>query len=368
MPSISGGSTGSVKGDIFSCHPAADPVFLREMSFDWPRMLWLLSLVPVLIAVYLRILTRQRRNAARYAGLVRVTDALGRGPRFRRHVPALLFLLAVAASVVALARPSATLMLPGFRGTVILSLDVSGSMRATDIKPTRMDAVKEAALTFVNEEPQGMRFGIVAFSGAAIVVQYPTTDKAQVRAAINRLTPQMYTAIGSGLLTALDAIFKKPFGEQVYTASTPLVPSPQDQEPPPVPPGSNTAAAIILLSDGQSNQGPDPLDAAEKAANLGVRVFTVGVGTAKGANINLDGFTFHAILDEPTLKKIALITRGRYFKATSTEELRGIYQSLGTRLGLEKQNTEITALFAAAAVVLFLLMGVLSILWFNRLL
>ena len=178
----------------------------------------------------------------------------------------------------------------------------------------------------------------------------------------------MYTAIGSGLLSALDAIFKKPFGEQVYSAGAPLGPAPQDQEPPPVPPGSNTSAAIILLSDGQSNQGPDPLDAAEKAANLGVRVFTVGVGTAKGANINLDGFTFHAILDEPTLQKIALITRGKYFKASSAEELRSIYQTLGTRLGLEEQNTEITALVVAGAVALFLLMGVLSTLWFNRLL
>ena len=338
------------------------------MSFTWPRLLWLLALVPVLIAVYLQVLRHQRKNTVRYAGLVHARDALGRGPGFRRHVPALLFLLGVAASVVALARPSATLMLPGFRGTVILSLDVSGSMRAMDIKPTRMDAVKDAALTFVNEEPQGMRFGIVAFSGAAIIVQTPTIDKEQVRAAIERLSPQMYTAIGSGLLTALDAIFKKPFGEQEYTASTPLVPAPQDQEPPPVPPGSNSSAAIILLSDGQSNQGPDPLEAAEKAANLGVKVFTVGVGTAKGANINLDGFTFHAILDEPTLKKIALITRGRYFKASSAEELRSIYQSFGTRLGLEEQNTEITALFVAAAVALFLLMGVLSIVWFNRLL
>ncbi len=331
-------------------------------------MLWLLALVPVVVAVYLRVLGRQRKNTVRYAGLVHVTDALGRRPRFRRHVPALLFLLGVAASVVALARPSATLLLPGFRGTVILSLDVSGSMRAMDIKPTRMDAVKDAARTFVNEEPQGMRFGIVAFSGAAIIVQNPTSDKVQVRAAIERLSPQMYTAIGSGLLTALDAIFKKPLGEQAYTAGAPLGPAPQDQEPPPVPPGSNTSAAIILLSDGQSNQGPDPLDAAEKAANLGVRVFTVGVGTAKGATINLDGFTFHAILDEPTLQKIALITRGRYFKASSAEELRGIYQSLGTRLGLEAQNTEITVLFVAVSVALFLLMGVLSILWFNRLL
>ena len=330
-------------------------------------MLWLLGLVPVLTAIYLAVFRRQRKNTLRFAGLIHVTNARP-GPGFRRHVPALLFLLGAAALIVALARPSATILLPGLRGTVILSLDVSGSMRAMDIKPTRMDAVKDAARIFVNAQPRGVRFGVVAFSGAAIIVQNPTADKAQVLAAIGRLSPQMYTAIGSGLLTALDAIFKKPFSEQVYSAGAQLAPAPQEQEPLPVPPGSNTSAAIILLSDGQSNQGPDPLDAAEKAANLGIRVFTVGVGTPKGANINLDGFTFHAILDEPTLQKIALITRGSYFKASSAEELRSIYQSLGTRLGVEKEYTEVTALFVAAAVVLFLLMGVLSTVWFNRLL
>jgi Ca-activated chloride channel family protein len=331
-------------------------------------MLWLLALVPVLIAVYVLVLRRQRKYTLRYAGLVHVTDGSGHGPGFRRHVPALLFLLGVMLSIVALARPTATIALPGLRGTVILSLDVSGSMRAMDIKPTRMDAVKDAARTFVYAEPRGMRSGVVAFSGSAIIVQAPTTDKGQVLAAIQRLSPQMYTAIGSGLLAALGAIFPKLSREPADSANVPLAPAPRDQAPPPVAPGSNSSAVIILLSDGQSNQGPDPLDAAEKAANLGIRVFTVGVGTREGANINLGGFTFHAILDEPTLRKIALITGGSYFKASSAEELRGIYQSLGSRLGLEKENTEITALFVAAAIGLFLAMGILSIAWFNRLL
>ncbi len=338
------------------------------MTLTWPGMLWLLALVPVLIAIYVRVLRRRRKHTQRYAGLVHLTDGGGRGPGFRRHVPGLLFLLGVTVSIVALARPFAPIMLPGLRGTVILSIDVSGSMRARDIKPTRMDAVKDAATTFVNAQPRGMRFGVVAFTGWATIVQAPTMDKRLVLAAIERLSPQMYTAIGSGLLTALGAIFPKPSGEQADSANAPLTPVPQAQEPPPVAPGSNSSATIILLSDGQSNQGPDPLDAAEKAANLGIRVFTVGVGTKEGADINLDGFTFHAILDEPTLRKIAMITGGRYFKASSAEELLSIYKSLGTRLGLDKENTEITALFVAAAAGLFLVMGVLSISWFNRLL
>jgi Ca-activated chloride channel family protein len=331
-------------------------------------MLWLFALVPVLIAIYVLGARRRRKYARRFARVVLVADALGRGPGFRRHLPALLFLLGVTVSIVALARPSASVVLPAQRGTVILSLDVSGSMRARDIKPTRMDAVKDAARTFVNAQPRGVRFGVVAFSGTAILVQPPTTDKSQVLAAIERLRPQMFTAIGSGLLTALDAIFPKPSLEAADSANGPLASAAPDQEPPPVAPGSDSSAAIVLLSDGQSNQGPDPLDAAEKAANLGVRVFTVGVGTREGANVGFEGFTYHATLDEPTLRKIAQITGGSYFKASTAEELRGIYQSLGTRLELEKENTEITALFVAAALGLFLVMGVLSIAWFNRLL
>ena len=232
-------------------------------------MLWLLALVPVLIGIYALVLRRRRKYALRYASLVRVTDASGRTPGFRRHIPVLLFLLGVTVSIVALARPSATVMMLAQQGTVILSLDVSGSMRARDIKPTRMDAVKQAARTFVNVQPRGVRFGIVAFSGTAILVQPPTTDKGQVLAAIDRLRPQMFTAIGSGLLTALDAIFQKPSAEAAdsgESANAPLAPAPQVPEPPPVPPGSDSSAVIVLLSDGQSNQGPDPLDAAEKAA------------------------------------------------------------------------------------------------------
>jgi Ca-activated chloride channel family protein len=279
-----------------------------------------------------------------------------------------LLLCGVAVFTVALARPTATIRFPARRGTVILSIDVSGSMRAQDIKPSRMDAVKDAARGFVNGQQHGVRFGIVAFSGAAYLVQPPTADKAQVLASIERLRPQMFTAIGSGLLTALDAIFPKPAADVASGPDSPLAPAPQEQEPPPVAPGSYTSAIIILLSDGQSNQGPDPLDAAEQAANLGVRVFTIGVGTREGTDLSFGSFTFHAILDEATLRKIASITGGSYYKASSAEELRGVYRSLGSRLEMEKETTEITVLFAAAALVLFLLMAALSMRWFNRLL
>ena len=340
-------------------------VFLSEMTFAWPGMLWLLVLAPALVVLSILVSRRRRKDALRYAGLFQATDGGGHQPGFRRHVPAALFLLGVVVSILALARPSATIMLPTQRATVILSVDVSGSMRAKDIKPSRMQAVKDAARIFVDAQPRGVRFGVVAFSGTAILVQPPITDKGKVLAAIERLEPQMFTAIGSGLLTALDAIFPK---ESVEAADSPLTSDSHGQERRPVAPGSFSSAAIILLSDGQSNQGPDPLDAADKAADLGVRVFTIGVGTKEGTDLSFGAFTFHAILDEVTLRKIALITGGSYFKASSAEELRGIYHSLGSRLVLEPEKTELTALLVGGALVLFLLMGVLSLRWFNRLL
>jgi Ca-activated chloride channel homolog len=342
------------------------------MNFIWARMLWLLALVPVLVGAYVLAQRRRQRYALRYASLSLVQDALGKGPGIRRHIPAALFLLGLTVIIFALARPSATVTLPSEQGTVILSMDVSGSMRATDIKPSRMEAVKEAARIFINKRPHNVRIGIVAFSGTAELIQPPTTDNDQLLAAVDRMHPERYTAIGSGLQTALDAIFEKK--DQTDSNAPQPVPTdplaaapPDQQEPPPVPPGSYTSAVIVLMSDGQSNQGPDPLDVADKAANLGVRVYTVGVGTKEGAIIGFEGFSFRVILDEATLKQIAAKTAGSYYKASSESDLHRIYDSLSTRLMVERQKTEITALFVAAAAALLLAAGAFSLLWFNRL-
>ena len=342
------------------------------MSFIWGKMLLLLLLVPVIVAAYVLAQRRRQRYALRYASLSLVKDALGKGPGIRRHIPAGLFLAGLAVLIFALARPSATVTLPSEEGTVILSMDVSGSMRATDIKPSRMEAVKEAARIFITKRPRNVRIGIVAFSGTAELIQPPVTDNDQLLAAVNRLHPERYTAIGSGLQAALDTIFEKP--DQQATTDTPppdpnnpLLPAPPEQEPPPVPPGSYKSAVIVLMSDGQSNQGPDPLDVADKAANLGVRVFTVGVGTKEGAVIGFEGFSFRVILDEATLKSIAGKTAGTYFKASSEGDLQRIYENLSTRLMVEREKTEITALFVAAAVALLLVAGAFSLIWFNRL-
>ncbi|HVP18893.1 MAG TPA: VWA domain-containing protein [Spirochaetia bacterium] len=344
------------------------------MNFIWANMLWLLALVPVLAGAYVLAQRRRQKYALRYASLSLVQDALGKGPGIRRHIPAALFLVGLAVMIIALARPSATITLPSEQGTVMLSMDVSGSMRATDIKPSRMEAVKEAARIFINKRPRHVRIGLVAFSGTAELIQPPTTDNDQLLAAVNRLHPERYTAIGSGIQTALDAIFEKL--DQTQTDANAQTPSPTDplaaappdqQEPPPVPPGSYTSAVIVLLTDGQSNQGPNPLDVADKAANLGVRVYTVGVGTKEGAIIGFEGFSFRVILDEATLKQIAAKTAGQYYKASSEGDLHRIYDNLSTRLMVEREKTEITALFVAAAAVLLLAAGAFSLIWFNRL-
>lgn len=338
------------------------------MSFLWVNMLWLLALVPALVAAYWLLQRRRKKYALRYASLSLVRDALGRGPGMRRHIPPILFLIALTVMAFALARPQATVMLPSQQATVVLTIDVSGSMRANDLKPTRLDAAKAAALTFVEKQPKNVRIGVVSFSDSASIVQAPTDDRDAVVAAINRLTIQRRTAVGSGILTSLEAIFEDPNAKPSPTPPNdllaPLSPTPT---PSPVAPGSFATAVIILLSDGVSNTGPRPLEAVDQAANRGVRVYTVGVGSPEGAILNLQGYSMRVRLDEETLKRIAEKTDAQYFKAQSETDLSKVYEDLATRLVLKPEQTELTAWFTAAAAVLLLVAGTLSLLWFNRL-
>ena len=335
------------------------------MTFVWVQMLWFLALVPILVLLY--ILAQRRRQ--KYA-----RDALRKGPGIRRHVPAALFIAALTVGVFALARPTATVTLPSEEGTAILCVDVSGSMAATDVKPSRMEAVKEGARTLITGRPHNVRVGIVTFSSDAALIQPPTNNSDLLLAAVDRLHPERYTAIGSAIQMALDTIFGKEDDSKHAEAQTSpqgqLIPAPPDQEPPAVAPGSYKSAVIVLLTDGQNTEGPDPLDIADKAANRGVRVFTIGVGTKEGAVLSIPGtgWSFRVFLDEPTLRQIAAKTAGIYYKASSKEDLQRIYQSLATRLMVEREKTEITALFVAAVMALFLAGGAFSLLWFNRLL
>ncbi len=336
------------------------------MSFLWASMLWLLLLVPLLILGYLLIQRRRKKYALRYASLSLVKEALGHGPGRRRHIPPVLFLVGLTVMMVALARPVATITLPSQQGTVILTFDVSGSMRADDLKPTRLEAAKAAARLFVEKQPQIVSIGIISFSEYAAIVQAPTKDREAVQAAINRLVPQRRTAIGSGILTSLDAIFEEPDAKPV-SPRDPLALSETRPEPPPLAPGTYAPAVIILLSDGVSNTGPPPLDIVDQASSRGVRVFTVGVGSPDGTILRADGYSVRVRLDEETLKSIAEKTDGSYFKAESETDLSNIYGDLGTKLVFKPEQTELTAYFTAFAGVLLLIAGTLSLLWFHRL-
>ena len=347
------------------------------MSFLWPEFLWLGLLLPVLVGLYLLALRRKSRLALRYASLSMVRDAMGAGQRIRRHVPPLLFLIALALMIVAMARPVATVTLPTQHEYVILAVDVSGSMRASDVKPTRIAAAQEAARDFINDQPSNVKIGIVSFAGTAAVVQAPTENRDDLFAAIDRLQLQRATAIGSGLLISLKAIF--PDAEFDLRAANPrLKPDPKGaaidatkprKEPPkPVPPGSYRSAAIILLTDGQTTTGPDPVEAAKMVAERGVPVYTIGVGTVEGEVLGWEGWSMRVKLDEDSLKKISDVTRGEYFHAGTAKDLRQIYKGMSSKLVLQKQQSEVSALFVAAAAVFVVAAAGLSLLWFNRLL
>jgi Ca-activated chloride channel family protein len=267
--------------------------------------------------------------------------------------------------------------LPSQHETIILAMDVSGSMRAKDVEPDRLAASQAAAKAFVNEQPRTTRIGVVAFAGTASLVQQPTQNREDIIAAIDRFQLQRATAIGSGILVALKAIF--PDVEFDLRSSNPRLreATPRPPQPrrdadkdaaKPAAPGSYKSAAIILLTDGQATTGPDPIEAARMSAERGVRIYTVGVGTPNGEILVGEGWSMRVRLDEETLKTISNVTGGEYFYAGTAVDLKKIYRSLNAKFVLEKKETEITALFAAAAALVALLSALLSLLWFNRIL
>ena len=347
--------------------------------FLWPEFLWLLLAIPVLVAVYIWLLRRKKKMALRYASLSIVREAMGKGQSFRRHIPPLLFLLSIAAMLIAAARPFAVISLPSQRETIILAMDVSGSMRAADVLPNRLVAAQNAAKAFLTELPRNVRVGVVAFAGTAAVVQPPTLSREDLSAAIDKFQLQRGTAIGNGIVVSLAEIFpdagisieslqtgnQRPRGMSLDQA-----PAKDGEKPPfvPVAPGSYTSAAIILLTDGQRTTGIDSLDAAKAAADRGVRVYTVGVGTVDGETIGFEGWSMRVKLDEETLKGVARATQAEYFYAGTAGDLKKVYETLSSRLAVEKKETEISGLLALVAAFFALISASLSLLWFNRIL
>jgi Ca-activated chloride channel family protein len=325
-------------------------------------MLILILLVPLLILLYVRVL-RSRQRVARGFGS-RGQEMGTRQLEVRRHIPILLFLTGLTLLLVAMARPQMVVSLPRIEGTVILAFDVSGSMAAEDLSPNRMEAAKTAALAFVQEQPTYVQIGVVTFSDSGFAVQPPTDDQDAIFAAIGRLTPERGTSLANGILASLNIITS---GEEqdtrLYSDLTP-VPTPT---PTPVPQGVYQPATIVLLTDGENNVSPDPLSAAQEAADRGVRIHTVGIGSAAGTTIEVEGFMIHTQLNEAMLQQISQITGGEYYSAESEGELLSIYQNLDPQLVVKPEQMEITSSLAGASILILMIGGTFSLLWFRRL-
>ncbi|MBS0466839.1 MAG: VWA domain-containing protein [Proteobacteria bacterium] len=348
------------------------------MLFLWPSLLWLLLALPLLMLLYLWLLRRRKLQALPYPGLALVRQALAGGAAWRRHVPPLLFLLGLAALLLAAARPLAVLKLPSEQQTVVLAIDVSGSMAATDVKPDRLTAAQNAAKAFIKGLPRHVRVGVVAFAGTAQLAQLPTQSHEDLFKAIDSFQLQRGTATGNGIMVALATLFPDAgidiaaLGGRQAMRVRPIdeVVRPEPEKAPftPVAPGSYRSAAIIMLTDGQRTTGVDPMEAAQWAADRGVRVYTVGVGTVEGELIGFQGWSMRVRLDEDTLKAVALRTSAEYYHAATAQDLHKVYETLSSRISVEKKETEVTALFALAGALLVLLGAALSVWWFGRVL
>lgn len=335
------------------------------MSFIWPLMLLLLLLLPLLVARYLQLQQRRQRLAASHGSLGFAREGARRRLGRQRHVPPALFLVALGFLLVAIARPQAVISLPTVVGTVILAFDVSGSMAADDMRPTRMEVAKEAAREFVRRQPSTVQIGVVAFSDAGLAVQAPTNDQGLILAAINRLAPARGTSLANGILASLSTLDAADDRRDTryYTNLTPAptaTAAPRQAR-------ADAPAAIVLLTDGENTVPPNPLAAAQVAADRGVRVYTIGIGSSAGAPLRIDGFTIQSRLDEATLQQIAQRTDGAYFNAGDEDELRAVYGSLGSQLVVRPELTELTAIFSGAGLLVLLLGGLCSLLWFGRL-
>ena len=350
------------------------------MSFLWPGFLYLFLLIPLVLGIYLWILRRRRRFAVRYSSLSLVREAAAKQSWLRKHLPFLLFLLALSSLVLALTRPVATVVIPSNEATVILAMDVSLSMCSTDIAPNRLEVAKDAALSFVQDNSSGRQVGIVAFAGFAELIQPPTTDLRLLEKAIGYLSPARRTAIGSAILRSIDAI------AEVDDRVAPSELRQSTEAAPALPEGEFVPHIVVLLTDGASNAGPLPISAAEQAVERGIRVYTIGFGTTNNSSPmncgdgDLFGFGggfgspfdqfgggggggFRREIDEETLQQIADLTGGEYYSATSASELLEVFRNLPTYVVATRETTEISVFFTAFAVLMAILALVLALRW-----
>ncbi len=328
------------------------------MSFLWPEMLLSLLLLPVLLGLFLRV---QRRNELARAELGTLETIEGRAwlrSRMRRNLSLSFMLLGLALLLIGLARPEMMFGVPQVEGTVILAFDVSNSMLADDVEPNRIEAAKVAARSFVENQPSTILIGVVAFGGGGLVVQPPTHERDSILATIDRLEPQGGTSLAQGILTSLNAIAGEAI--ELQAAIEGGTESFRIEE--------YSSAVILLLTDGENTEPPEPLDLAQVAAEAGVRIYPIGVGSPEGATLEIEGFNILTQLDEEALKRIASSTNGRYYRAEDEQELQQIYENIDLQLTVRPEMTEITAVLAGFSLLTFLVGGGLSLIWFGRVL
>jgi len=327
------------------------------MTFLWPTLLRLLYVIPLLILFYLLILQKRKlsflNSGFELSGSENVT---------RRILPFILFISGVAVLIFSLSRPQASMSLPKYEGTIVLVMDVSGSMSADDIEPTRMEAAKRIASEFVEEQPGGVQVGVVSFSDGGINVQKPASNRTETLATIERLVPRRGTSLGNGMLVALNTIV-------VDAGDPPIIDTnrfDQQAELPSEPQGWYPSAVIVVFSDGENNSPPDPLPITDLAIDLGVRVYTIGVGSTEGALINVEGMNVFTQLNPPLLQEIASTSGGEYYFGGDINEIKKIYDDLEPMLSIKSEQLELTSLFAGVGALIFLFAALLSLSWFGR--
>lgn len=329
------------------------------MTFQWPAMLFFLILVPLFLMLYWVQQRRRTRLIEQYGNLGLFRNARGRVVGKRRHIPVALFLVGLTILLLSLARPQASISMPRIEGNVLLAVDVSGSMAADDFKPTRMEAAKAAARAFVEKQPPSVKIGVIAFSDSGFAVQSPTNDQETIYAAIDRLTPQRGTAIAHGILASLNTLADGKTEVGQFTEDGKI-------KMPTIRPEVSSSTVIVLLSDGENNESPDPLEVAQETSEIGVRIYTVGIGSTAGSILKVDGFSVHTQLNETMLQQIAKITGGVYHNAASEEDLYKVYDSITPQLVIKPEKIEITAVLAGIGILIFLIGGALSLAWFSR--
>ena len=328
------------------------------MTFQWPWMSVSLLFLPLFVGGYIWLFRRRQHGSDHLGPLSQVQNRTGRPLGKIQHLPPMLILLGLALLLFSLTRPNMFLELPRVEGTVILTFDVSNSMNADDFEPSRMEAAKSAARTFVENQPSTVQVGVVAFSNGGLIVQPPTNQQADVLATIGRLTPQGATSLGHGIFSALNAIAGEPITIEAESLEEGSVPQLEI--------GSFPSAVILLFTDGENTTSPDPLEIAQVAAEAGVRIYPVGIGDPEGTILQLDGYNIQTQLNEPILQTIASMTNGAYYHTDDEDTLQDIYENVDLRLTIRGEKMEITALFAGISVLFFLTAGILSLLWFGR--